>query len=806
MRDRDDFPRRLPAEVAQWQADGLISQEQAGAILERYGLPTEDELPDEPAATASIGSGDFTEDLAEQGALVNRAVSIIGVMGALLVGLGIIIYVAANWDVIPVWARVTMLVGLTAVVNAGGWALLARFDYPRAGVAMLVVGALAYGAAIHLIAQIYHVPVNHPNLTTVWFLGVLPMGYIARSRLMVALSLALLVLSMGFRTQWWLGYYGEETILFLAPLTLALSAAVVSLGLLQLRFAWTRPLAAYCYYPGLAIGSVAFCVMTLASIWTDAGKLAWEVVSPEYWITAGVAIATAAAATAGLWWPSGGQRDGRPLAQTALVAAMAVTGASMWLWFAWPAPTLWWLFNLVAFGGITAAAFLKGATRLLGAVAVLFVVLVALRLVSLVDFDGEPAPILLSAAALTAGSCLFAGSLVMRVVPAIARYNRYVAAAGLTLAAASLHVMGYGIFWRWETPPVWAWMPAEYWIVAAVGWVLAASGVGLARWKRGRSGYGDAFWEAGAVAVMAVLTLAMWLGLMYGVSMWPIFNLALLVGIGALLWYGYRRRELPVAYFAGFLFAVSLVIRCFTALGILAENGLLLWLGPVGLGIGALIFLTGRLRVRWAGTATAELRINSRVWDLAGLSAAIASVYAMSYSEPWAAAAGGTGGTALAFLGEYWFLSGTVWGAALAVLVLIWVVDIKRLAPVHASPGQLNWETSGAAAMGLLALVSWLGLLLGWTWTWLPLNVALLCTVLALVAAGYRWNRADLINLAVIAFAITLFTRYFEFGFGLLGQSLAFIVAGAIMLGMGFGLEFLRRRMLRGVRVVAEPA
>ncbi len=802
----DDFPSRLPAEVAQWQADGLISEEQAAAILARYGLPAEDGLPGEPTATGSTGSADSSGDLAEQGSLVSRAVSIIGVMGALLVGLGIIIYVAANWDVIPVWARITLLVGLTAAINGAGWLLLARFEYPRIGVAMLVLGALAYGAAIHLIAQIYHVPVNHPNLTTAWFLGVLPMGYISRSRLVVGFSLALLVLSMGFRTQWWLGYYGEETLLFLAPLTLTLSAAVVALGLLQLRFAWTRPLAAYCYYPGLVIGFVAFGVMTLTSIWVDTGGLTWEVVALEYWITAGIAIATAAAATAGLRWLSRGRQDAGSVAGTVTVATMAVAGVCMWLWFAWPAPALWWLFNAVAFGGIAAVAFLNRSTQLLGGVAVLFVALVAIRFVSLVDLYGEAAPILLAAAALTVASCLFAGSIAMRVAPAIAQYDRYAAAAGLALAAASLHVMGYGTFWRWETMPVWYSIPAEYWAVVAAGWLLAAAGVGLSLWRRERSDYGDAVGEAGAVAAMAALTLAMWLGLMYRLSMWPVFNLALLVGIGALLWYGYRRRESPVAYFAGSILAGSLIIRSFAALGILADNGLLLWLGPVGLGIGALIFLTGRLRVRWTGTATAELRISSRAWDLAGLSMAIASVYAMSYSDPWAPAAGGTEGAALAFLGEYWFLAGTVWGTTIIAGILIWVVDRRHSSPAPASPGQLQWETAGAAAMGALALVAWLGLLLAWTWTWLPLNAVLLGAVLALVAAGYRWNRGDLINLAVIAFAITLFTRYFEFGFGLLGQSLAFIVAGAIMLGMGFGLEFLRRRMLRSVRVIEEPA
>jgi len=807
LRDSNDFPRRLPAEVAQWQSDGLISQEQAEAILERYGLSVEDGLSGEPAAADSIDSAGPTADLAERNTLVGRAVSIIGVMGALLVGLGIIIYVAANWDVIPVWARVTMLVSLTAAINAAGWFLLARFDYPRIGVAMLVVGALAYGASIHLIAQIYHVPVNHPNLTTAWFLGVLPMGYAVRSRLLVGVSLALLVLSMGFRTQWWLEYYGVETFLLLAPLTLAISAAVVALSLLQLRFAWTRPLAAYCYYPGLAIGLTAFGAMTVAGIWVDVGQLTWAVLSAEYWITAGVGFATAAAATGVLWWNSRDRQDDGPVAPTAIVATMFIAAACMWLWFAWPEPGLWWLFNLVAFGGAAAAAFAARSPMLLAGASALFLMLVAIRFVSLVDLGGVAAPILLSAAALTVGAGLFAGSLAMSCVPLVASHVRIAAVVGLALAASALHVLGYGTFWRWEAPPVWSWMPAEYWIVVVITWILAALATSFALWKRGRSGDADAVWQAGAVVTMAALALAMWLGLRYQVSSaWAVFNLALLVGVAALIWYAYRRRQRSVAYLACLIFAFSMVIRCFAAIDVLARDGLLLWLGPVGLGIAALVFLTGRLQVRWVGTATVELRANSRVWDLAGLSAAIASVYAMSYSDLWAPAGVATAGYALAFLQEYWFLAGTVWGAAIVAGILIWVVDRRQSSPVPASPAQLHWETSAAAAMGAICVFAWLGLLLGWAWTWLPLNAALLGTVLALVAAGYRWNRGDLINLAVIAFAITLFTRYFEFGFGLLGQSLAFIVAGAIMLGMGFGLEFLRRRMLRGVRVVEEPA
>lgn len=800
-----DFGRRLVIEVAAWEREGLVSGEQAQAILRRYDSPATDPPPPETVRPDSDNIA-APVDVAERNTLVGRAVSVIGVMGALLVGLGIIIYVAANWDVIPVWARVAMLVGLTAAINTTGWLLLARLGYPRVGVAMLVVGALAYGAAIHLIAQIYHVPVNHPNLTTAWFLGVLPVGYIARSRLMVGVSLALLVLSMGFRTQWWLEFYGADTLLFLAPTTLALSAAVVALGLLQLRFAWTRPLAAYCYYPGLAVGLAAFGMMSVGSIWVDVDNLTWAMLSSEYWVTVAVGIATAAGATGALWWVCRAQWEGSLAVNFAIVATMVLTAALIWVWFAYPEPIGWWLFNLTAFGGAVAVGYLKRSPMLLGVAAVLFVILMAIRFASLVDFGDGSAPILLCAAALTVAACLFGVGVAMRSVPLVTPYASIAAAAGLALAAAALHVMGYGTFWRWESSPIWSWMPAEYWVVVIVAWLLTVALTARVLVKRGSAGNGDALWALGAVAAMFALAMAMWLGLGYRVSgTWAIFNLASLVGVAVLVWYAYRRRQRSVAYFAASLFSISVVIRCLAALDILADNGLLLWLGPVILGLGALVFLTGRLQVRWTGTSTKELRTNSRVWDLAGLAVAIASVYAMSYSEPWARG-GDPAAPALEFLQEYWFLAGTVWGAVVAVLVAICVVDGRLSWPAPAAPGQLRWETSAAIAMAALAILAWLGLLLGWTWTWLPLNAALLGTVLALVAAGYRWNRGDLINLAVIAFAVTLFTRYFEFGFGLLGQSLAFIVAGAIMLGMGFGLEFLRRRMLRSVRPLEEPA
>ena len=68
------FASRLPGAVADWQTAGIITEEQATAILERY------EVTD--AGPASRG----------------RLISILVTLGAVLIGLGVILFFAANWQ------------------------------------------------------------------------------------------------------------------------------------------------------------------------------------------------------------------------------------------------------------------------------------------------------------------------------------------------------------------------------------------------------------------------------------------------------------------------------------------------------------------------------------------------------------------------------------------------------------------------------------------------------------------------------------------------------------------------------------
>ncbi len=79
------FRARLQTELATWQSEGLVTPDQARALSERYALAN---LPKE-------GSG-----------LLLTAVYVIGVI---LIGGGIIAFVAAHWETIPRIAKVVML-------------------------------------------------------------------------------------------------------------------------------------------------------------------------------------------------------------------------------------------------------------------------------------------------------------------------------------------------------------------------------------------------------------------------------------------------------------------------------------------------------------------------------------------------------------------------------------------------------------------------------------------------------------------------------------------------------------------------
>lgn len=143
------------AEIDRWQAEGLVSVEQAGKLRARY------------ASTAPA---------------VPWGLLVFATAGAIVVGLGVILLFAYNWDEIPKFGKLALVFGAVIAAHTAGLRLLARDGWqPKLGEALSLLGTMFYGAGIWLVAQIYHIDEHYPNGFLFWALGALAMAWALRS-------------------------------------------------------------------------------------------------------------------------------------------------------------------------------------------------------------------------------------------------------------------------------------------------------------------------------------------------------------------------------------------------------------------------------------------------------------------------------------------------------------------------------------------------------------------------------------------------------------------------------------------------
>lgn len=103
-------------------------------------------------------------------------------IGAILIGIGAILFVASNWEKIGDTIRILLLAGSTISIHYAGYRLkYENQKYPRLGSSLLFLSALFFGASLFLIAQIYNINANNSTLVLIWLFGVFPLIYGYRS-------------------------------------------------------------------------------------------------------------------------------------------------------------------------------------------------------------------------------------------------------------------------------------------------------------------------------------------------------------------------------------------------------------------------------------------------------------------------------------------------------------------------------------------------------------------------------------------------------------------------------------------------
>jgi len=172
----EQFRQQLRKEAEQWQAEGLIDASVFDQLAQRYQF-------------------DALETDSQ-----NRFVIILLGLGAILLGLGIITFVAANWQGWSRGGRVALLLTLFLIVNIAGFVGWQSWQgkWQRLGKALLLLGALILGANLALMSQMFHQSGAVYELYLVWGTGVLAMAY--GLQLSWLATLAIVLVGIGY---WW---------------------------------------------------------------------------------------------------------------------------------------------------------------------------------------------------------------------------------------------------------------------------------------------------------------------------------------------------------------------------------------------------------------------------------------------------------------------------------------------------------------------------------------------------------------------------------------------------------------------------
>ena len=214
------LPGKVSRELKDWVEQGLVSSEQEQRIREQYSTTT---------ASMQWGTVLFSG------------------IGAVGIGLGVILLFAYNWDAIPKLAKLLLIYGAVAGAHGIGiWLYMSSHRSTMLGEACCLLGTMFFGSAIWLVAQIYHIQEHFPNGILIWAIGALLMTFVMPSVAHGLLSAALLVLWCGFEA------FEFHTAVHAAPL-LFLAGVMVPAWIMRSRILMATAIPAFLVCIGMVL-------------------------------------------------------------------------------------------------------------------------------------------------------------------------------------------------------------------------------------------------------------------------------------------------------------------------------------------------------------------------------------------------------------------------------------------------------------------------------------------------------------------------------------------------------------------------
>lgn len=121
-------------------------------------------------------------------------IKIVVTIGAILLGLGILSFIAANWDGMSKLVKLVLIFGTFIGVNFTGFKL--QESLPKTGRSLLYLGTLIYGAGIFLIGQMFNFGGNFSAAFLLWSLGILPMALQQKDKYLLLFANILFIIYM----------------------------------------------------------------------------------------------------------------------------------------------------------------------------------------------------------------------------------------------------------------------------------------------------------------------------------------------------------------------------------------------------------------------------------------------------------------------------------------------------------------------------------------------------------------------------------------------------------------------------------
>ncbi len=152
--------RWLLEQLPQWERDGLLTADAARTLRERH--------------TASLTAADAQPGVAQL---------VMGALGALLIGTGLIAVIGYNWDDFSRPVRLSFAFLPLLAAQLASFRVLQRGDAAAAWVreTAALLQALATGACIAIVSQIYNLGGEWPDFLFWWMLLSLPLVWVLRS-------------------------------------------------------------------------------------------------------------------------------------------------------------------------------------------------------------------------------------------------------------------------------------------------------------------------------------------------------------------------------------------------------------------------------------------------------------------------------------------------------------------------------------------------------------------------------------------------------------------------------------------------